>query len=328
MTNVVDKLSSISVVVTTYNSQRTINKCLDHITSLKYPHEKIDVIVVDDGSKDKTLEIVKSYPVKLLQQEHEGYPAAMNAGISCSKGEIVVIIDSDIYVGEDYLIRILDELKDPNVGIASGYVAVAPTSNFWAKVIGFEAEDRYDQMRSKSVDFITSTSTAYRKKLFMEVGLFNEELKRGSDEDLAHRAFKMGWKIVLAKDALCYHDWSSLSLRKYIRKQLLNMVYQVKSLFRHPELLGGKEQHPPSLYIPLVLTFLFILTPIWLLINIAWVPVLSFLGLILYHLPQTIRIIRKHKDWSMLLFPVAFSVRYVAWLAGLAIGLIREVTRR
>ena len=318
----------MSVVVTTYNSQRTIKKCLDHVTSLKYPHEKIDLIVVDDGSEDETVEIVKGYPVRLIQEEHNGYPSAMNAGIKCSREEIVVIIDSDIYVSEDYLIRLLDELRDPKVGIASGYVAVAPTSNFWGRVVGFEAEDRYDQMKSKYVDFITSTSTAYRRKLFTEVGLFNEALKRGSDEDLAHRAFKMGWKIVLAKDALCYHDWSSLSLKKYFRKQLLNTVYQVKNFFRHPELLGGKEQHPPSLYIPLVLTFLFILTPIWLLIDIAWVSILSFLGLMLYHTPQVIRIIRKHNDWSMLLFPVAFSVRYIAWLIGLAIGLIREVTRR
>jgi len=328
MTNVIGMLPSVSVVVTTYNSQRTVKNCLDHIMSLKYPHEKLAVIVVDDGSEDETVEIVKAFPVELIQQDHKGYPSAMNAGIKSSRGEIVVIIDSDIYVSEDYLTRILDELKDPCVGIASGYVAVAPTSHFWAKVIGFEAEDRYDQMRSKCVDFITSTSTAYRTKLFMEVGLFNEELKRGSDEDLAHRAFKVGWKIVLSKNALCYHDWSSLSLRKYFKKQLLNMVYQVKSLFRHPELLGGKKQHPPSLYIPLVLMFLFILTPLWLLINIAWIPVLSLLGLILYHLPQTMRIIRKHKDWSMFLFPIVFNVRYVAWIIGIGIGLFRETTSR
>ena len=326
MTNVTDALPSVSVVVTTYDSQRTIKKCLDHIMSLKFPQSKIDVTVVDDGSKDETVEIVKGYPVKLIQKEHNGYPSAMNAGIEGSKGEIVVVIDSDVYVSEDYLIRILDELRDPEVGIASGYVGVAPTSNFWAKVVGFEAEDRYDQIKSKYVDFITSTSTAYRRKLFAEVGLFNEKLKRGSDEDLAHRAFKIGWKIVLVKDALCYHDWSSVSFRKYFRNQLLNMVYQVKSLFRHPELLGGKKQHPPTLYIPLVLTFLLILTPMWLLIGSAWVSALSLLGLVFYHLPQTIRIIQKHNDWSMLFFPIAFNVRYVAWLAGLATGFIREAT--
>lgn len=322
----VDVLPSVSVVVTTYNSQHTIKKCLDHIMSLKYPNEKIAVIVVDDGSEDKTVEIVKGYPVKLIQQEHSGYPSAMNAGIKCSRGEIVVIIDSDTYVSEDYLIRILDELRDPKVGIASGYVAVAPTSNFWAKVAGFEAEDRYDLMKSKYVDFITSTSTAYRRKLFTEVGLFNEALKRGSDEDLAHRAFKMGWKIALTKDALCYHEGASLV--KYFRKQVLNMVYEVKNFLQHPELLSGKGQHPPSLYIPLILTFLLILTPLWLLTNNAWVSILSFLGLMLYHAPQTIRIIRKHNDWSMLLFPIVFNVRYVAWIIGIGIGLIREVISR
>lgn len=326
MTNVVGVLPSVSVVVTTYNSQRTIKKCLDQLTSLKYPREKVDIIVVDDGSIDKTVEIVKGYPAKLIQQEHNGYPSAMNAGIKVAKGEFVVIVDSDTYVSEDYLIRILDELRDPRVGIASGYVAVAPASNFWGKLVGFEAEDRYDQMKSKYVDFITSTSTAYRRRLFTEVGLFNEALKRGSDEDLAHRAFRMGWKIVLRKDAMCYHEGHSLV--KYFKKQMLNMVYEVKNFLQHPELLSGKEQHPASLYIPLILTSLLILTPLWLLTNNAWVSIIALLGVILYHIPRTVRIIRKHRDWRLILLPVAVLVRYVAWLTGFVIGVFSELIHR
>jgi len=126
---------------------------------------------------------------------------------------------------------------------------------------------------------------------------------------------------------LCYHDWSS-SVKKYFRKQMANGIYEINNFLRHPELLRGREQHPPSLYIPMFLTGLIFLTPLWLLLAFLWVSLLAFIGLILYHASQTIRIIRKHRDWSMLLFPVVFNVRYVAWLIGIVIGIARWVRRR
>jgi len=322
-----ENVPSISIVIPVYNSEFTIRKCLDSIMRLRYPREKLEVILVDDGSTDKTLDVVEEYPVRLIQKEHGGYPSAMNAGIKVAKGEIIAIVDSDIYVNEYCLKKIVEEFEGSKVGIVSGYVATAPTLSFWAKVAGFAAEDCYDTIGSKYLDFLTSTCTAYRRQLFAEVGLFDEELWRGSDLDLAHRAFKAGWKIILQRNALCYHDWDR-SLKSYFRKQALQIVYQVRLARRYPELVLGKKQHPPSLYIPTFLTGLVLLAPLWFLLNFVWVSPVAFIGLILYHMPQTVRIIRKHNDWSMLLFPVALSVRYFAWLTGLAIGLFSFIKGR
>ena len=313
------RLPFVSLVIPVYNGELTISDVLQHISKLNYPDDKLEVIVVDDGSVDETVRIVKEHPVKLIAKEHSGYPSTMNAGARVAEGDIVVIIDSDIYLEEDWLDIIVVEFNDSKVGIASGYVATKSNAGFWAKVVGFESEDRYDRMKSKYVDYITSACTAYRREMLDQVGLFDEKLRRGSDEDLAQRALKAGWKVVLQKDAVCYHEWVP-SLRKYFKNQVSNMVYQIDNFLRHPELLRGKEQHPPSLYVPLMLASLIVLTPLWFLLNIAWVSLLSFLCLVLYHTPQAIRIIQKHRDWSMLLFPVAFNVRYFAWLTGLAIG--------
>lgn len=324
MRNQGNVLPFVSVVVPVYNGESTIKNCLDHIMKLKYSRAKLQVIVVDDGSTDKTVNILKGYSIKLVKKEHGGYPSAMNAGMKIAKGEIVVIIDSDVYVSEDWLIKIIEEFKDPKVGIVggNGEEFVPSTSGFWTRIIAFEAQDRYDMMKSKYLDFITSASTAYRKKLFTEIGLFDEALRRGSDEDLAHRALKAGWKIVLRKDALSQHDWD-FPFKNYFVKQVFNTCYQVRLVLRYPELLSGKQQHPASLYIPIILTFLLLLTPFWVLINSIWVPALSLLGLILYHTPQAIRIIRKRKDWSMIIFPIVINVRYVAWLIGIPIGVLK-----
>jgi len=320
------ELPFVSVIVPIYNGESTIRECLDSIMALHYPPEKLEVIVVDDGSTDNTVNILKNYPVKLIRKHHAGYPSAMNAGVNVATGVTILNIDSDTYISKDWLARVIQEFKDPKVGIVGGYVATAPTSSFWAKMAGFESEDREDRINSKYVDFVTSTCTAYRMELFINIGLFNEALRRGSDEELAQRALKAGWKIVLRKDAVCYHEGASFA--KYFRKQVVNIVYEVKSFLQHPELLSGKEQHPPSLYIPLILTFLLVLTPLWLLTNNVWVSILSLLGIVLYHIPRTVRIIRKHKDWSMIFLPVAILVRYVAWLTGFVTGVVSLLIER
>jgi len=327
MTSFDGELPFVSVVVPVYNGESTIKECLDSIMALDYPREKLEVIAVDDGSADKTLSILKGFSFKVILKDHGGYPSTMNVGLRAAQGEIRVIIDADTYVEKDWLKKILEEFKDDKVGIVSGYVATKPNAKFWARVVGYESEDRYDRMRSKYVDFITSTSTAYRREVFEKAGLFNEMLKRGSDEDLAQRASNAGWKIVLKKEALCYHDWSS-SVKRYFKKQMANTIYEISNFLRNPELLRGREQHPASLYVPMLLTGLIFLTPFWVLFNLVWVSLLAFFGLILYHAPQTVRIIRKHRDWTMLLFPVVFNVRYVAWLVGLAVGIVREVRKR
>jgi cellulose synthase/poly-beta-1,6-N-acetylglucosamine synthase-like glycosyltransferase len=318
---------SVSVVVPVFNSETTIGECLRCISILDYDRKKLEVIVVDDGSTDKTIEKIQGYAVRLIRKKHGGYPSAMNAGIKAATGDLVLNIDSDTYVSKEWLTKIVEEFKDPKVGIAGGYVATAPTSSFWGKLAGFESEDRSDKVKSKYVDFITSTCTVYRRKMFMEVGLFNEELKRGSDEDLAQRAINAGWKIVFRKDAVCYHDWST-SIMTYFKKQALNMVYEVKSILQHKELLRGKEEHPASLYIPLIFMFTLLLGPLWILIDVLWIPLFSCLGLIVYHVPQTIRIIRKHKDLSMLLFPIAINIRYIAWLIGLGLGIFNVLRHK
>ena len=317
----------VSIVVTVYNAERTLAQCLNSIMKLEYPRDKLEITVVDDGSTDSSLDIVKKYDAVLIQKNHGGYPSAMNAGIRRARGSVVVIIDSDIIVSKDWLLKVLEEFSDPKVGIVGGFIATAKTKSFWSRLAGYELEDRYHKMNSKYVDYVSTTCTAYKKEIFNDVGFFDESLRRDSDEDFTHRVFKAGWKIVLQKDAICFHEWKS-SLTSYFKQQMNEAKYAVKIFHKSPDLLLGKQVHPPRLYIPLILTFLLLLSPLFFLLNYSWFPLVLLACLFVFHAPSAIRVIRKNRDKSMLLLPIAISIRYVAWLFGLAIGVVAQITRK
>lgn len=114
----------ITLAVITYNAGRTIEDCLESVFALDYPKEKYEVIVVDNCSTDKTLEVVSKFPVnrtiKLHKRETRGI--ARNVCVSEAKGEIVVMHDADEILPSNYLKRLIKCFDDPKVAWTWGPV--------------------------------------------------------------------------------------------------------------------------------------------------------------------------------------------------------------
>ena len=112
---------NVSVVVPAYNEQANIKECIDSIYSLDYPKNKIEVIVVDDGSTDKTLEIATKYrKVRILTQNHLGKVEALNLGCAKAKYGFVLTIDADTAIDRKLLREMIAPFSSPNVGATSG----------------------------------------------------------------------------------------------------------------------------------------------------------------------------------------------------------------
>lgn len=86
----------ISVIIPAYNADIYIEQCLSSLFCQTYKH--LEIIVVDDGSTDRTSEIVKTFPVKLIRQENQGVSVARNRGISEATGEYIHFVDADDYL--------------------------------------------------------------------------------------------------------------------------------------------------------------------------------------------------------------------------------------
>ena len=105
----------VSIIVPMYNSEKYIVRCIDSL--LEQSYENIEIIVVDDGSSDNSVEIIKKYNdnrINIYQKRNEGVSATRNLGIEKSNGDFLLFVDSDDYVSKDIVKVMLDKVNSEN----------------------------------------------------------------------------------------------------------------------------------------------------------------------------------------------------------------------
>ena len=112
-----ENLPSISIVIPTYNSERTLTQCLESIARQDYPLEKIEIIIADGGSRDKTLEIAKKCKIdRILHNPLRTGEAGKAVGVEAAKNEIILLQDSDnILNGRKWLREMVEPFEDPSI---------------------------------------------------------------------------------------------------------------------------------------------------------------------------------------------------------------------
>lgn len=126
----------VSVLIPTYNEEKNISNCLETMLDQDYP--KLEIIVVDDGSTDKTKEFVKKFPVKLIEQNHQGPARARNKAAKEASGDILVFMDADMTFSRNF---ITDLVFSINAGKAKGTFSkeeyISNWENIWARCWNF-----------------------------------------------------------------------------------------------------------------------------------------------------------------------------------------------
>jgi len=129
----------VSVVVAVHNEERHIDRCLRSL--LAQTHRPLEIVVVDDGSADRTAEVVRRFEsVRLLQQRQGGRARAINHGVESATGEIVVFVDGDLEFAADYVERLAQPiLAGECIGTAHATERVANPENIWAACLQAKA---------------------------------------------------------------------------------------------------------------------------------------------------------------------------------------------
>jgi GT2 family glycosyltransferase len=233
----------VSVVVASYNGDRTLKTCLESLLRLNYPD--YEVILVDDGSTDTTSQIAFLYPqVRYIRLErNEGLSAARNAGIAAAAGEIVAFTDSDCRADEDWLYYLVGDLLSSNFVAVGGPNLLPPEdSPVAAAVMASPGGPAHVMLTDRQAEHIPGCNMAFLRWALAEVGGFDPIFRlAGDDVDLCWRLQQAGYKIGLSPAAFVWH-YRRRTVRAYLRQQHGYGEAEALLVRKHPECfnsLGG-----------------------------------------------------------------------------------------
>lgn len=180
-----------SIIIPVFNCEDFIEICLESILGLDYPLNKIEIIVVDNGSTDRSVQKAKKFPIILISSQEKYVSGVRNDGARLANGSLLCFVDSDCAVGRGWLTTAVEILSRHGVGAAgSGYQL--PESPHWIE----KAWLTESKIEERSVSFIPCGNLIIRREAFEEVGGFDEKLSSCEDADICERLITASYSII------------------------------------------------------------------------------------------------------------------------------------
>ncbi len=241
-----------SVVVCAYNAADTLEDCLTSLEKLTYPD--YEIILVNDGSKDRTGEIGHSHPrVRVIDIPNGGLSAARNVGLADATGEIVAYTDADVRADSDWLTFLVQPFLTSDVVGSGGPNVVPPDDPPMAQCIArAPGGPTHVLLDDRTAEHVPGCNMAFRRDALLAIGGFNPiYLRAGDDVDVCWRLQARGWKIGFAAAALVWHHHRS-TVKAYWRQQLGYGEGETWLMAHHPEkFLDGHMLWRGRIYSPL-----------------------------------------------------------------------------
>jgi cellulose synthase/poly-beta-1,6-N-acetylglucosamine synthase-like glycosyltransferase/peptidoglycan/xylan/chitin deacetylase (PgdA/CDA1 family)/spore germination protein YaaH len=208
-----EKLAPVSIIVPAYNEEVTAIKTIQSLLKIEYP--RFEIIFIDDGSKDKTFELVNAayghHPlVKVLSKPNGGKASALNFGIAHAQYDFTVCIDADTQLKPDAIYHLMCYFTDEEIGAVAGTVKVGNETNMitrWQSIEYITAQnmDRRAFDLLNSITVVPGAIGAFRKSAVFKAGGFTSDTL-AEDCDLTMRILKQGYIIKNCAEAIAYTE--------------------------------------------------------------------------------------------------------------------------
>ena len=223
--NLTDRTPLVTVVVPAYNEEKAIGKTVNALRELSYVNKEI--IVVDDGSTDGTLEVAKKHAqsdfTKVVTKPNGGKWDALNTGIKVAKGAFIVCIDADTLLHPKAIQHLIKHFSDPDIAAVAGNVKVGNRRGLLTKlqaleyVVGINLHRR-SEANLQNVTVVPGPIGAFRASVLKEIGLFEGDTF-AEDADITLKILKAGYKTVFEARAIGYTEaptsMTSLAKQRY-----------------------------------------------------------------------------------------------------------------
>ena len=322
----------VSFIIVAYNAENHLNNALKCLLNQDYDLKKIEVILVDSNSTDNTKNIMQIFKknyiskfknIMILDNPKKTLPCGWNVALKESSGEYILRVDAHTTFPNDFVSKNLQEMEK-NEDIVGGKCESITLNNSRKEKLLLIAEESIfgagiaDFRRKEKREYVSTLAFAmYRKKVFDDVGEYNENLARTEDNEMHYRMKKKGYKFLLSPNIKSY---------RYARNSFKELV---KQKFSNGKWIGITMYYCPkcfSLYhfIPLFFVLAIIASVILALFKINLFIITLASMYLLFNIVNLIVILFKNKfhiEYLLLLF--IFLALHLAYGFGTIFGLMK-----
>lgn len=249
------KWPRVSILIPVYNSQEILAACIDSIRSQSYPNELIEILAIDNGSKDESFKVFCEQQqaefkgsIHWLSTLHQGKPWALNIGIHYAQGDYIINLDSDVVLHQDAIVNMVAAFEnDSDLIAATGAVEIRPEARdsgfmrlvheceFQEYYFGFNVGRRF-QSQAKSLFTLAGAFSGFRREILLNTYLYDTSTV-GEDTFMTFELQEMfpGKRVSVVTAAVCYTD-PIPSLRALYAQRVRWQRGEIEVIAAHPKL--------------------------------------------------------------------------------------------
>lgn len=255
----------VTVLIPAYNEEKSIAQTIESIRNVDYPKEKLEIIIIDDGSKDLTYQIAKKYSttknpqVKVITKKNGGKSSALNLGIKKSKGEIIITMDADTFVQRDAIKRMISHFHGEDIVSVTPSIGVHNPRTIWQRIQQIEyflsVFLRKNFATINAIHITPGAFSAYRKSFFEKHGGFDEN-NITEDLEIALRIQSKELIIESEPKAVVYTIAPSRFGELIVQRKRW-YIGLIKNIWLYKNLLGPKRGAFGTIVLPLAVLTIF-----------------------------------------------------------------------
>ncbi len=205
----------VTVVVPAFNEEAVIAAAIESLLGLRYP--SYEILVVDDGSTDRTAEIASRFAgrhgrvaLRVVRKANGGKASALNTGIAAARHDLILCMDADSRLAPDVLRASIRHFRDPRIGAVAGNVKVVNRTNLWTRLQALEYIEGLNMPRRaqgfmRAVNIVPGPIGVFRREALAGVGGYATDTF-AEDADLTLEILTAGWHIVYEERAIAYTE--------------------------------------------------------------------------------------------------------------------------
>lgn len=317
----------VSIVIPTHNRAGDISEAVESLLKIDYPD--YEIIVVDDASRDNTIEVLKKFGtrIRFIQRKINGGPAAArNDGIKAAKGELIAFTDSDCTVSKEWikiLVKFLKTLPKEVAGV-SGTIYPPKDANFLMKLVYFMPQMDGNTMLAEDINkpFLVSNiscnNAVWKKSVLRKMKGFDESFFKNfhtvpEDAELCYRTLKNGYKFYMYPGASTYHNFRP-TLKEFLKQSYRAGRGGGVVIMKHPDWFGTQ-------------TVLILAFPAFVVLSV-FNPLLLLLPII-FSAPVAVSAFKKTEDLKYVVAaPLLWLVKAYANIIGVWKGIFDAVAKK